>query len=83
MAYNGWTNYSTWRINLEIFDCFDISDYGLDLDDTSAVADFLKETAHDIVIVSTPDGLAKDYAQAFMQDVNWYEIATNMTADVL
>jgi len=25
--YNGWTNYETWRVNLEIFDNFDISDY--------------------------------------------------------
>jgi hypothetical protein len=24
--YNGWTNYETWRVNLEIFDGFDMDD---------------------------------------------------------
>jgi hypothetical protein len=26
--YNGWTNYATWRVNLEIFDGIDLMDYG-------------------------------------------------------
>ena len=25
-TYNGWTNFETWRINLEMFDGFDVSD---------------------------------------------------------
>ena len=29
--YNGWTNYETWRVNLEIFDGFDREICGLDL----------------------------------------------------
>ena len=26
-TYNGWSNYATWRINLEIFDDLDISEF--------------------------------------------------------
>ena len=28
--YNGWTNYATWRVNLEIFDGYDPYDAGHD-----------------------------------------------------
>ena len=32
-TYNGWTNYATWRVNLEIFDGFDPYDYFSDNQD--------------------------------------------------
>lgn len=72
--YNGWTNYATWRVNLEMFDGFDPDgvDYTvLDL------ADYMKETAIQCVEASVNDqgGFALDYALAFLDDVNWYEIA--------
>ena len=47
--YNGWTNYATWRVNLE-----------------------------SVIDETTPDGIAKDYALAFVSDVNYYEIAENL-----
>lgn len=34
--YNGWTNYATWRVNLEIFDGFDPRDYYSNLDPADA-----------------------------------------------
>ena len=65
MKYNGWTNYATWRVNLEMFD-------GSDLYWTAESArDFVEE----IIIDSTPEGAARDYALAFISDVNWHEIA--------
>ena len=65
MKYNGWTNYATWRVNLEMFD-------GSDLYWTAESArDFVEE----IIIDSTPEGVARDYALAFISDVNWHEIA--------
>jgi len=27
-TYNGWTNYATWRINLEVFDGLELEDFG-------------------------------------------------------
>ncbi len=64
--YNGWTNYATWRVNMELFD-------GLDLD-RDVDAGELEQSAYDTI---TDDGndLAIGYALAFIADVNWYEIA--------
>ena len=67
--YNGWTNYATWRVNLEIFD-------GLysDMEGEKATAEGCKEYAEDVVSESG-EGLALDYATAFLASVNWREIA--------
>jgi hypothetical protein len=35
-TYNGWTNYATWRVNLEMFD-------GLDIADISFITDEITE----------------------------------------
>jgi hypothetical protein len=64
-TYNGWTNYATWRVNLEMFDG----------SDQFWSADSAREYVEEIIIDSTPEGIARDYALAFLSDVNWYEIA--------
>jgi len=70
--YNGWTNYATWRVNLEIFDGADYaSDNACDAYDLGAM---LRDMALDMV-AEQATGLALDYAEAFLADVNWYEIA--------
>jgi hypothetical protein len=82
--YNGWTNYATWRVRLEIFDGFDPSDYfsGFDPEDVQALADGLSDYADQVLFeCATVEGLAADYARAFLSDVNWYEIAEHMVAD--
>ena len=66
--YNGWTNYATWRVNLEMFD---------------GVEEFFSpESARDLVesIIeeTTEPGIARDYAMAFLQEVNWYEISEHL-----
>ena len=73
--YNGWTNYATWRINLEIFDDAEIFEDYFYRDIT---ADFCQDYAEEVIFCSAPDGLAKDYARAFLSEVNWYEIADNL-----
>lgn len=69
--YNGWTNYATWRINLEVIDGLDIYD---------ATAELLESMAEEIIFGHIPiEGtLAEDYARAFLADVNWEEIATHI-----
>ena len=37
--------------------------------------------AEEFVVGDMPDGLMKDYALAFLSDVNWYEIAKHMIDD--
>ena len=86
-GYNGWANYATWRIKLEMFDGFDVQDlypvevaekdvYGLSLQ--------LKEYANNIICdpFANSESLAVDYALAFLQDVHWYEIAEHMVSSL-
>ena len=80
-TYNGWTNYATWRVALEIFDGLNpIEDWGLEGETLteSELAELLQEHAEELVSQTAPEGLALDYALAFMSDVNWYEIARHM-----
>lgn len=77
--YNGWTNYATWRVNLEIFDGMDWVDvHSGDLNDTYGVSNSLKEYVEQHIEDTTEDGLARSYALAFINDVNWYEIASHL-----
>ena len=69
--YNGWTNYATWRVHLEMFDGMDPGEYG---------PDELRELAQDL-IEQTATGLALGYALAFLEDVNWYEIAAHLAPE--
>lgn len=71
--YNGWTNYATWRVNLEVFDGFEI-----DQDDAYELSEYLKEYLSDYLIETTSEGIARDYALAFVSDVNYYEIAEHL-----
>jgi hypothetical protein len=72
-TFNGWTNYATWRVNLELFD-------GYDPDGQAVTADQCREMADDMLIVDGDDmnRFAIDYARAFMWDVDWQEIADNI-----
>lgn len=77
--HNGWTNYATWRINLEIFDGYDPEGQEVD-------HDYCQEFAEELVLGTFCDScelgestsLAHSYAYAFMSDVNWHEIAENL-----
>ena len=75
-TYNGWTNYATWRVNLEIFDGSEGP-----WDHHSA-----KEFAEEIIFGHIADNakwtLIEDYARAFLDDVNWMEIADHHNAEV-
>lgn len=80
--YNGWTNYATWRVNLEIFDGFDPFDYFSD--DQATISEWLPEALKEHVegliyeIGGGNGNIATDYALAFLSDVNWHEIAEHM-----
>lgn len=64
-TYNGWTNYATWRVNLEFFD-----------DGAGEDAQSCREYVES-VIEDQAQGIALDYAMAFLSDVNWHEIASH------
>jgi hypothetical protein len=81
--YNGWTNYATWRVNLEMFDGLNPREYfsGAVAGDAAQVADWLKDYAEDYITETSTIGLARDYALAFISDVDWDQIAEHMVAD--
>ena len=84
---NGWTNYATWRINLEIFDGFDPSDYfsNYDSEDISGLADSLRDYAEQVIFECgecNQNSLAGSYAMAFLSGVNWFEIAEHIAEEI-
>lgn len=81
-TYNGWTNYATWRVNLEVFDGMSARDItGRSIPAVSELKDAAKEYAEELIEQSSGDGLARDYALAFLSDVNWWEIAEHLLAN--
>ena len=64
-TYNGWTNYSTWRIMLENFEGEERQLNGLEC----------KEMVEDYLEINCDNELTLSYALAFLNDVNWYEIS--------
>ena len=78
-TYNGWANYATWRVNLELIDGLDPRDMGWRRLNRSDLADALKEYVEETLESQQAQGtLALDYALAFISDVNWREIADAM-----
>lgn len=83
-TYNGWANYATWRVNLEMIDGIDPRDMGWSRMDKADLADALKEYCIEILEADAPsskrtsDPLVLSYALAFLSDVNWREIADAM-----
>ena len=79
--YNGWTNYETWRVNLEMFDGFeiDVTPY-----EAHELAEYLKETAIQVIEDGCSDkgGFALDYALAFLDAVDFRQIAMRKLEEV-
>jgi len=73
-TYNGWTNYSTWRINLE----FGLSDGGFESYDAEMLREFVEESLE--LECDNPTTLS--YALAFIDDVSWYKIAKHIEEEV-
>jgi len=65
--YNGWTNYATWRIALEIFDGW-VLDGGEPITSSDNCTDYNK--------------LCQDYAHAFIANVNFHEIAAHINEEL-
>jgi hypothetical protein len=77
-THNGWANYATWRINLEMFDGYEQEDTDIEAYD---LGEQLKDQAEEAITgygEIAADSLAVSYAMAFMSDVDWMEIATGL-----
>jgi hypothetical protein len=72
--YNGWTNYATWRVHLEIF-----SDLDDEFFEDGVSAEWCEDYVNTVVFESTDyRGLMADYAYVFLSEVNYYEIANHL-----
>tara|TARA_R100001015_G_C4634604_1_gene201413 strand:- start:3033 stop:3359 length:327 start_codon:yes stop_codon:yes gene_type:complete len=95
-TYNGWTNYQTWRVNLEMID--DSRDHYLEqikemveldkdiseLNLTSELSEMLKSDVENLLECETynPDNsMVLSYAMAFVNECNFWEIAENILID--
>ena len=74
VKYNGWTNYETWKINLEFFD-------GWDMEGEKATYDWAKDLVEDFIEDSEGNETVKDWALSFVSEVNWTEIADSLNDD--
>lgn len=75
-TYNGWYNYATWRIALEWFDDYNPNKYENDPYQLSKeLQSYVEETLEETTVQSR---IVLDYALAFLDDVNWYEIAQHL-----
>jgi hypothetical protein len=76
--YDGWSNYATWRVNLEILGDIEFEE--------TVTADDLKEIVEDVVFsqyeLSNGSHLVEDYARAFISQVNFYEIAEHINQEL-
>ena len=90
--YNGWTNYATWRVNLELLDGYETSIESNPEDYTQCVKNEsisnskkmeivynlskeLESLVEEIMDSYDTDSIVRSYADSFLSDVNWYEIA--------
>ena len=93
-TYQGWSNYATWRIMLEIFGNMDLEDFeqcigveNIENIEVSTVADNMKEYVTELLEEQSNkgesgDNLVLDYALAFINDCNWYEMAQSRIDDI-
>ncbi len=79
-THNGWSNYATWRINLELWDDNSwIENIDEKFEDIYALRQYLKDTTEEMLEGETTDAsLVLSYALAFLNDVNWHEIAEHI-----
>lgn len=71
--YNGWTNYQTWRVYLEFFEFMEV--------EQEWDAGTLQEMLEEHITEQTDNGLAQDYALAFIDAVNYHEILDHLKED--
>ena len=73
--YNGWSNYQTWRINLEILGDIEF--------EHPVTYDYLEEIVEDVVFTNkTEGGFIEDYARAFIAGVDFREIADAINNEI-
>ena len=84
MSYNGWSNYETWRVYLEMVDGMSMEDFGVDSTETvyaKHLGEMIQDFCESIIEEQSTAGLALDLALYFLNKVDWTEIAEHLIED--
>jgi len=86
--HNGWTNYATWRVNLEQISDLPAKHWEDFIEDNRGsdlllynLGDQIKNYVEEMISMQvTPlkNNIAENYALSFISDVNWREIAEHI-----
>jgi hypothetical protein len=77
--YNGWHNYSTWRVQTEYFADRNLKDFtGGRLVSISDLCAILKDHIEEVIGHDPCGLLVQGWANAFIEDVRWSEIADHL-----
>lgn len=74
--YNGWTNFETWKVNLEIFDGVTAEDIWGERCQPEWVRDYVEE-----IVTEGLTGFAFSCVNSVLSAVNWHEIAEHLNED--
>ena len=87
--YNGWTNHSTWMVNLW-FDNFNFTDdlemferCGTNDDVQDTIAEYIESTVDECVELYNREGFLLDVIQSTLNEVDYQEIAEQYVQDVI
>tara|TARA_R100001244_G_scaffold13606_3_gene15334 strand:- start:3822 stop:4115 length:294 start_codon:yes stop_codon:yes gene_type:complete len=77
--YNGWSNYATWRINLEILDNIEWNEEDLAILSPEMLEEYVENAVFEqysgnMGMNHYQNHLVEDYARAFLNDVSYEEI---------
>ena len=73
-TYNGWSNYPTWRINLEILGDIQWVEEEIEILNEEMLEDYVENAVFENNGITGHLGLMEDYARAFLANVNYREI---------
>ena len=78
--HNGWTNYATWRIALEMLDGYTAEDLNPNVKKATRedCKEYVEQYLEDSTMGREPLLYIGGWANAFLADVNWQEIADHL-----
>ena len=81
-TYNGWTNWETWKVNLEILDGMDASDLNIEhytADEFYEAGQIIRVFVDEIISMEyNTDGFVSGIVHDFLHSVDWTDIARHI-----
>ena len=78
-TYNGWTNWETWKVNLELLDGLTAEDLNIEhcsQDEYYEAGQMVEEYVQELIAMEYNDGgFISGVIQGFLSEVNWSELA--------